>query len=250
MADDNRPIQYMRYAVGEILLVVIGILIALQINTWNQNRISNKEERTILFDVHTEFLQNRESLKVAMAINDIGFNSSKMIFNLVGKERTQINKHNLDSLFFDAVETGAFRPSENTISDLLQSGRLQLLKNRKLKDLLHQWSRYLKSYENNLKRVELKIDDELIPYLSRKYSMKDIDNYGLLKWENKTSLSIDKLQVFEDIEFENILDDYLYRKTSSMNALVELEKIIDSIIKETETINDEILLNKKSTKKE
>jgi hypothetical protein len=38
MADDNRPIQYMRYAIGEIILVVIGILIALQINNWNENK--------------------------------------------------------------------------------------------------------------------------------------------------------------------------------------------------------------------
>ena len=38
MADDNRPLKYMRYAIGEIVLVVIGILIALQINNWNQDR--------------------------------------------------------------------------------------------------------------------------------------------------------------------------------------------------------------------
>jgi hypothetical protein len=36
LADDNKPLKYMRYAVGEILLVVIGILIALQINNWNE----------------------------------------------------------------------------------------------------------------------------------------------------------------------------------------------------------------------
>ena len=38
MADDNKPLKYMRYAIGEIVLVVIGILIALQINTWNEER--------------------------------------------------------------------------------------------------------------------------------------------------------------------------------------------------------------------
>lgn len=36
MADDNKPMKYIRYAIGEILLVVIGILIALQINNWNE----------------------------------------------------------------------------------------------------------------------------------------------------------------------------------------------------------------------
>ena len=38
LADDNKPIKYFRYAIGEIVLVVIGILIAVQINNWNENR--------------------------------------------------------------------------------------------------------------------------------------------------------------------------------------------------------------------
>ena len=38
MADDNRPLRYMRYATGEIVLVDIGILIALQINNWNEQK--------------------------------------------------------------------------------------------------------------------------------------------------------------------------------------------------------------------
>ena len=38
MADDNKPLKYFRYAIGEIVLVVIGILIAVQINNWNENR--------------------------------------------------------------------------------------------------------------------------------------------------------------------------------------------------------------------
>ena len=38
MADDNKPMKYMRYAIGEIVLVVVGILIALSINNWNEDR--------------------------------------------------------------------------------------------------------------------------------------------------------------------------------------------------------------------
>ena len=38
MADDNKPMKYARYAIGEIALVVIGILIALAINNWNESR--------------------------------------------------------------------------------------------------------------------------------------------------------------------------------------------------------------------
>ena len=51
MADDNRPLQYARYAIGEIVLVVVGILIALQINTWNEERKNKSLEYLILTEL-------------------------------------------------------------------------------------------------------------------------------------------------------------------------------------------------------
>ena len=53
MADDNRPLKYRRYAIGEIVLVVIGILIALQINTWNEDRKQKKKEVKLLENLMT-----------------------------------------------------------------------------------------------------------------------------------------------------------------------------------------------------
>ena len=47
MADDNRPLQYARYAIGEIVLVLVGILIALQINNWNEERKEQKAEQAL-----------------------------------------------------------------------------------------------------------------------------------------------------------------------------------------------------------
>ena len=40
--------RYFFYAIGEIALVVVGILIALQINTWNEQRKSNRMEHSYL----------------------------------------------------------------------------------------------------------------------------------------------------------------------------------------------------------
>lgn len=51
LADHNKPLKYMRYAIGEIVLVVIGILIALQINTWNERNKERIKEREILIDL-------------------------------------------------------------------------------------------------------------------------------------------------------------------------------------------------------
>jgi Family of unknown function (DUF6090) len=234
LVTENKFSKYLLYAIGEIFLVVIGILIALQINNWNQERQLKAEEKVILKNIHTEFLENKKALKTGIEENYEGSNASITLLNLVGQNREHIQQHNLDSLLFVTLETGSFRPSENTIFDLLQSGKLKLLQNENLKNLLYTWTRNLKRTDVSLSRAEIKIDNELIPYLSKYYSMKDIDRYGMLEWENKTLLTIDKLYIFEDIQFENIMDDYLYRVKSAGNNLKQLQVIIDRIIEETE----------------
>ena len=58
MADDNRPLKYMRYAIGEIVLVVIGILIALQINNWTEQKKEVEKFDQILVDAQSELVEN------------------------------------------------------------------------------------------------------------------------------------------------------------------------------------------------
>ena len=48
LLNEGKTSKYIKYAVGEIVLVVIGILIALQINSWNQNRINKISEKLFL----------------------------------------------------------------------------------------------------------------------------------------------------------------------------------------------------------
>ncbi|MBN3520962.1 hypothetical protein JYB62_13215 [Algoriphagus lutimaris] len=55
LLSQNRITQYIFYALGEIFLVVLGILIALQVNNWNQERISLKREKQILQGLYQEF---------------------------------------------------------------------------------------------------------------------------------------------------------------------------------------------------
>ena len=63
LADDNKPLKYMRYAIGEILLVVIGILIALQVNNWNQQQINDAKITSILKEIQQDLLFDVESSK-------------------------------------------------------------------------------------------------------------------------------------------------------------------------------------------
>ena len=58
LADDNKPMKYLRYTIGEILLVVIGILIALQIKNWNELRKEKGKTNLLFGQVQKELLYN------------------------------------------------------------------------------------------------------------------------------------------------------------------------------------------------
>ena len=237
----NQMGKYFKYAIGEILLVVIGILIALQINNWNEDRKEIIEERSILQNLYDEFSENKK----VYAQNIVETKSAKQlgyrIMNLMGKPEAKIKTENIDSLLYFVLEPGEFRPSENTINDLIQSGRLRLLRNKKLKTLLYNWQSQLKDVEVAFERVELKVDNELIPYLSKHYALKDIDKYGALNWKDNSELNVNKYAIFYDIEFENIIDDYLYRVVAAENSFKRIGIILP-------TTNKNSIKQKKQTK--
>ena len=75
MADDNRPLKYMRYAIGEIVLVVIGILIALQINNWNQDRLHSISLKGHLKSLTQAIQHDINEQSISMEFNEFRFHS-------------------------------------------------------------------------------------------------------------------------------------------------------------------------------
>ena len=78
MADDNKPMKYMRYAIGEIVLVVVGILIALSINNWNEERKQH------LNDI--KFLKN---LRYEIELDTMVLNEKVSYYKLINKQLEQ-----------------------------------------------------------------------------------------------------------------------------------------------------------------
>jgi len=134
LADDNKPLKYMRYAIAEIVLVVVGILIALSINNWNETQKYNKEETTILENLHenlkqaksqsTDFIHNEEQLK-ELLILALGISSNR-------KLNDTISFSDLD--FFDLLwDFESQVPVINTYSDIKSTGKLSIIKNREIR---------------------------------------------------------------------------------------------------------------------
>jgi hypothetical protein len=234
LLSENKFSKYMIYAIGEIILVVIGILIALQINNWNLERIQVNEEQTIIKNIHAEFLQNKTILKRRIEEAEVCEVALKQLMNIMGKDEEYLKKQNVDSLLYYAFDSPIFRPSENTISGLIQSGRLDLLQNKELVNLIYNWGRTMKALTDRTTRFTALSDNEIFPYLSKKYSWKDIDAYSPLNWKKKSNLKVDKLQIFQEIEFENLTDGFLYWMTLNKDVFIELDLLIDKILMETQ----------------
>jgi len=128
MADDNKPMKYMRYAIGEIALVVIGILIALQINNWNEKRKSDIERAQLQKSLHDDLVldtllinQNIKSYKESL----------KYINSLY--DRMYSGDANLDTIKF--IVQKEYKPglkairnfNSATFNSMESSGKLDLL---------------------------------------------------------------------------------------------------------------------------
>lgn len=87
LMEKNKTGKYFKYAIGEIVLVVIGILIAVSINNWNQERQLKNEEKVILKNIHTEFLENKNALKLGLETNNQSCKASITLLNLVGQKK-------------------------------------------------------------------------------------------------------------------------------------------------------------------
>ncbi len=139
--------QYIIYAIGEIFLVMLGILLALQVNNWNQNRIENQKEQKALVDLHEEFklneerIQEKQQLRIAIAPKLASYISS-------------ITTGEADYTAFKAFHTNPFmygmtNPSNGVINALISSGEIALISNDSLKYYIADWKNQVENlYEN------------------------------------------------------------------------------------------------------
>ena len=82
---ENKTSKYFKYAIGEIILVVIGILIALQINNWNENRKTKNFEHKILRDIANGIEGNYFQIHLSLKNNNNSIKSAKIILNAIEK---------------------------------------------------------------------------------------------------------------------------------------------------------------------
>ncbi len=131
LADDNKFFKYSRYAIGEIVLVVIGILIALQINNWNENQKIIKLEKKLLSEVKIGLESDFKLISTCISNHQRNINSQDIIIDWIDEKyeyNDSLSRH-FKYTFFATL----FLPRDAPFESLKQFG-MRNLTNKQLSD--------------------------------------------------------------------------------------------------------------------
>ena len=206
--ETGKTTKYFKYAIGEIVLVVIGILIALSINNWNENRKESIQEVKILKQLKTDLTTNLEELK--------GYNESGVfrkdaidsIFIYFKEQRPSDDKLRLN---FAAILGGNIFNIANTTYKNIESSSKQIMSNDSLRGAV------TKMYEEDFKNILIRESftnrikyEQLQIYMNKHFKshqiMSDGINYGIFSLVEP----IDIVKLRANTEYENMLRSLHY----------------------------------------
>lgn len=214
LLSENKFSKYLLYAIGEIVLVMIGILMALQVNTWNQERINAKEEQRIFQDLGEELQYNRFLVK----------NGTTKMAEVIGAAEGMLNKINTNNYPFDEDSfnqdidklTWAWvsgRPT--TLYDVLSaSGDFDLISSPVLRKKLADFKRNQESLITFEASQNSFVDNQLRPFLNKNVDRTKVRSLyktsELITTNNSSVFPPNTTDLLQNREFANLLTDLIF----------------------------------------
>ena len=239
MADDNRPLKYMRYAIGEIVLVVIGILIALQINNWNEERKERKIENLILQDLKTEFKENLTDAKRVYDGNLQIFHAMEHIQKITSNQ--DYKNTQIDTLMYDVFDWFDYTPKPGASNNLINSGNLSIIKNRELRSLLTIWSGVVAELEDDEVLAVNYSHNHIIPFMALNYPIRNLEIFDVQEsyYKNSANENIpNENNIYISYDAEELLNNPVFQNHISAKKMYARHNYIECmfVIKNCEQI--------------
>ncbi len=155
LMEKNKTGQYLKYALGEIALVVIGILIALQINNLNTKRIEKREEISSYKNIKRQINDDKNVISGIIDYNNLYYKQYKYANQVIEQnDRSKIDT--LGKIALKLYKYSDYNRSSNIYQNLINSGELKLLKNR---DIIEQIQRLEETYiyMNRMEKIHFQV---------------------------------------------------------------------------------------------
>ena len=130
LLDPMQTRKYMLYAIGEVLLVMIGILLALQVNNWNENKQQRNQELEILNDIRLNLIDSREQIDRAFKDNSRSVEDYRILASIMEQDLPYSN--GLDTVFGN-LPYWTTPYLTNTAYETLQNQGIDIIQNTDLK---------------------------------------------------------------------------------------------------------------------
>ncbi|PTX62209.1 hypothetical protein C8N46_103308 [Kordia periserrulae] len=234
--------KYVVYAIGEIVLVVIGILIAVGINNSRERSILEAKEQTYLKGLKEEFETSKRKLIQLMEVNERNYEGAKTILNYTNNPNENLSEKEFSELLSRSFSFDVYFNANNSLlNEMINSGSLKDISNDKLRKLLTNWEAILKDISKQEGELGEQRARVLDMFRTNANSIKTIFQLSttspeteFLQKENYVS----NLNLLASLEFENnIMMFYLVSYSTSEAHYKPLLKELNSIL---DLINNEI----------
>ncbi|MFH6768583.1 DUF6090 family protein [Gaetbulibacter aquiaggeris] len=215
MLTENKLSNYMFYAVGEIVLVVIGILIALQLNNYNDTLKQEKQEMKTLQNLKLDFEFNLSEME--KNINTLE-NSKKTGLKIINQTGSKFSDNfSIDGLIDQITYTPVYFPQNGFLLELVSSGNLGIISNEILRNRLSSWFPTLETLKDK-EQLSLEFNKYLILYIVKNGSWLNADKMTTDEQIREISFpesgfKIDNSEMLKSPEFENLVENQIVNQT-------------------------------------
>ena len=250
LATENKVRSYLRYAVGEIVLVVIGILIALQINNWNQAIQEQKTVTTYLKGIHEDLATQAVSIEETIPLNENVILTINAIIDDYLKHDGFKANDSLLSQINKVLNTPGPIEIKTSFTELLNSGDLGLIKNNKLRKNI---VLFYQDLEDMFERGKINITNiyqaHLLPDLAARTIIRTPGQYVNVKGSlNEYFKKRDYSERLKNIAFKRIENED--KELDLLNSL-NLRLVIESLeLKRSQDILEKLYVLKKEIEEE
>jgi hypothetical protein len=232
---ENKTGKYIKYALGEIVLVVIGILIALSINNWNEKEKSRDSEKLLLTNLKEEFNFNLIQLKQTKNQIDNSTGQLVKLINLFGTKTDTLGIDYLNKLINDGLWGPMLKSNQDIFNSIYDNGKMDLVSNPELRKMLLAWGSQLEHFEHTQKNMSINLNRNVLPKMEKLISLRNSDNFSIVKGvEGGSKIMTDNRVILSNLEAENVFFDHVWELENVASLYPNLSIAIEEIIAQLE----------------
>ena len=207
--------KYLKYAIGEIILVVIGILIALQINNWNTRKQEAKLGISYLKEIRGNLVTDTLTISEALAFNIKKMESIDSTFIELASPESPSNRMEAIGKRYGILGSHKFFvPNSLGFSNLMSSGNIELISNDTIRQLLSAYYNF--DYEAGTQKRAVDLTRDFVDYVGPKLATKEM----FLRFR---SLELD-IPSYNDIDI--FKDQNLYFSLDIMDVVTGYQNVL------------------------